>query len=66
MRGGPQWRGWTRTEALITDLVDAVNLNTIKTGNFKKPPKFTPWPRPTKKPKRPKTVADIRKHFGRG
>lgn len=66
MRGGAQFRGWTRTHDLLAGVYDAINANTVATGNFKKKPKIPPWPRPTRKPKRPKTVADIRKHFGRG
>lgn len=65
LRGGGEWRGWTRTHSLLADIYDAVNVNTRATGQWKKsPPKIPPWPRP--KVRRPRvTVAEIRSRFAR-
>lgn len=43
---------------ILADLIDAQNLNTAATGNFKKRPKFAPYPRPgADKPKNSKARA---------
>jgi len=43
---------------VMADLIDAQNLNTAATGNFKKRPKFAPYPRPgAEKPKNSKSRA---------
>lgn len=52
MRGGEDHVGWDQTTYLLADIFDALNQNTRASGNFKKPPKIPPYPRP-KKPYRP-------------
>lgn len=44
--GGRQYYGWGHDRALAAAVFDAINANTRMTGQFKKPPKFNPWPRP--------------------
>ena len=47
-RGG-DWKEYLGKDHLwfiMADLIDAQNLNTAATGNFKKKPKFAPYPRP--------------------
>ena len=46
MRGGEEHVGWDQGRFMLADLIDAVNQNTRACGNFKKPPKFQPFPRP--------------------
>jgi hypothetical protein len=48
--GGRQFFGWGQDRALLTELVDAVNINTRSTGNWKKgkAPDFPPYPRPSR------------------
>ena len=70
IRGGDEWRGWTRQVSILADLFDAQNLNTQATGQWKKkPPKFPEFPRPKqkqkgRKKKRGQTVADVRRMLG--
>lgn len=55
----------------LAGVVNAVNDNTIATGNFKKRPKIDPWPTPQviaaklkkKKESGPKTVKDLYRMF---
>lgn len=44
--GGRQFFGWGLDRSLAADTYDAVNINTIATGNFKKRPSVAPYPRP--------------------
>ena len=64
------WRAFmdiTREYYALAGIFNAVNTNTAATGNFKKRPKFDPWPTPhdlVKRDKeRPKTVADLYKRM---
>lgn len=67
MSGGPQFRGWGLTEAILADVFDAISMNTIVSGNWKRnPPKPPVYPRPTVKPKKPTTIAALRATFGQG
>ncbi len=65
VRGGGPVTGWTRLHGLLADLNDQVQINTMATGNFKRRPKFKPYPRPRARASRPVTVAGIRRQFGR-
>lgn len=49
---------------LTADLYDALNQNTRASGNFKKPPKIEPYPRPGKGKKKPKSLKDVVKLLG--
>ncbi|WP_198662478.1 hypothetical protein [Nocardiopsis sp. TNDT3] len=71
MRGGRQWRGWTRQVAVTADVFDAVNGTTRAAGRWKRhPPKIPPYPRPKpagkagKKTRRGQSIADVRRAFG--
>jgi len=46
---------------VMAGIYDAVNINTGATGNFKRPPKFKPWPMPQEiiKKSQPTTVATL-------
>lgn len=62
--GGMHLFGWDDTRYLLAGIYDALNLNTRSTGNWKKPPKFEPWPRPqakgrTEEGRKKVTVADL-------
>ncbi|ROR95518.1 hypothetical protein EDD28_0074 [Salana multivorans] len=46
MSGGPEHYGWGGNRHLLATIVDAIQINTIATGTYKKPPKFKPLPRP--------------------
>lgn len=60
--GGYQFRGWDTKTYALASIYDAINVNTVATGNFKKKPKIDPFPRPKKKkPKR--TVAQLHKQM---
>lgn len=48
---------------LLADLNDQVQVNTLATGQFKRRPKFQPWPRPSARSGRV-TVAGLRRQFG--
>lgn len=48
MRGGRQYYGWTQETEISAALYDAINQNTVATGNFKRKPKVDPFPRPKK------------------
>lgn len=50
-QGGPQHIGWGQDRHMLADLIDAIQQNTRATGNFKKPPKIKPYPRPKAAPK---------------
>ncbi|MEU7030047.1 hypothetical protein AB0A60_25620 [Streptomyces sp. NPDC046275] len=73
--GGREYFGWGQDRHLSADLYDAVNQNTRATGQWGKgkAPKIPAYPRPkvTKaekkkdKAKKPRTVAEIYKHFQR-
>lgn len=41
----PQNR-WSKTDELIVELIDSLQINTISTGHYKRQPEFTPYPRP--------------------
>ena len=49
-------------------IFNAVNGNTVATGNYKKRPKFDPWPTPhdivKKKAKKKTGLAEIERRFG--
>ena len=49
-------------------IINAVNGNTVATGNYKKRPKFDPWPTPhdivKKKAKKKTGLAEIERRFG--
>jgi hypothetical protein len=70
IRGGDEWRGWTRGTGVLADLYDALNVNTRATGQWKrKPPKIDPYPRPEqkkagKKKRRGQSIADVRRTLG--
>lgn len=46
-RGGREFYGWDENTYILADLFDALNTNTVATGNFKKPPKLPDYPRPS-------------------
>lgn len=46
VRGGPEHRGWTLDRHLQALTLDAINMNTINTGNYRRRPQFEPFPRP--------------------
>lgn len=68
MRGGRDWRGWTRTELLLADIYDAINANTRASGRWRrKPPTIPPYPRPKLRRgqrRRGQTIADVRRILG--
>lgn len=65
MRGGPEFRGWTRGVSVQADLYDAVMLNTQATGRWRKhPPKFKPYPRPRTRRSRMTKISDLRARYG--
>lgn len=66
IRGGRQFIGFTEDRQLRMSIFDAINANTIATGNFgKKRPKVKPWPRPQKRKSLGlNTIAGLRKHYG--
>lgn len=66
---GKQYHGWTREAAILADIYDAINNNTVASGNWrKKPPKIAPYPRPNQKTNTQKrqTIGDLRAMFGGG
>lgn len=71
MQGGEEhWRAFfeiTPEYYPLAGIFNAVNGNTVATGNFKKRPKFDPWPTPQdivkKKQGRRQTLSDIEKFF---
>lgn len=69
-QGGHEHFGWGVSRHLLADIYDAINQNTRATGNWKKPPKIKPWPRPRAKAdkgdKKPRTVADLFSTFSKG
>ncbi len=73
MQGNQHWRAFLDIGPMyyvLAGIFNAINGNTIATGNFKKRPKFDPWPTPQevvkKKSRRPKSVMDIYKKFTAG
>lgn len=73
MQGGKDLFGWGTERHLLADIYDAVNVNTRVSGQWKKgsEPKFSPWPRPSTKPKpapgekKKTTVRDLYELFSR-
>lgn len=72
--GGREYFGWGVDRAIAADTYDALNVNTRATGNWKKPPEFPTWPRPSDKKRttrteetaKPRTsVANLYKQFSR-
>ena len=68
---GDDWRDALdvdRSYYATANVVDAVNQNTIATGNWKKRPKFDPFPTPQseyeKKKKKPVTIFDLYRQMG--
>lgn len=68
--GGSQYFGWDPDRYMLADLIDAINNNTLATGNWKKGqvPKFQPYPRPEETAtdgsgKKRRSVKDIYRHF---
>lgn len=71
MRGGREWRGWTKQVELLADVFDAVNGTTRAAGRWKRrAPKIPPYPRPkpkgkaAKQARRGQSIADIRRQLG--
>lgn len=66
-QGGDQFLGWGTERHLFAEMYDALNFNTAATGNWrKKPPKFKPFPRPSKKlqgKKKKVSVLDLHRKF---
>jgi hypothetical protein len=67
VNGGKQHFGWGVDRHMRADLFDALNVNTKATGNFRKPPTFPLWPRPSHKqadaPKKKVSVRDLYRRF---
>lgn len=59
IEGGYEFLGWGTDRYALAAIYDAINSNTVATGNFKKKPKVDPFPRPKKKKKKKRTAADI-------
>lgn len=70
MRGGREWRGWTKQVELLADVYDAINVGTRATGRWKrKPPKIPAYPRPkgakgAAAKRRGQSIADVRRVLG--
>lgn len=72
-QNGPEWRGWNEDRHLLASIYDALNMNTLATGNWKKgkTPDIPPWPRPDKRvadrkdKKKKASVADLYGRFVR-
>lgn len=73
--GGRKLFGWSANRALLSDIFDAINLNTRATGMWDKgkAPKFPPAARPSIAPgsadpakPRATTVADLYQRFTKG
>ena len=70
MQDKEHWRtylGITQDYYVLAGIFNAINGNTAATGNFKKRPKFDPWPTPGDivKKRKPRTLADIERAFAR-
>ena len=64
--GNAEFRGWSKEARLLADLFDAVQANTMASGNWKNsPPKLKPYPRPAHRKRRMTTLADIKAMAGR-
>lgn len=52
--GGLEYLGWGENRALLANIYDALNQNTLVSGQWKKgkEPKFKPWPRPGERSKK--------------
>lgn len=65
IRGGKRWReyfGWGMDRAIAANLYDMQSVTARAAGNWKKPPKFKPMPRPwdaSNEPKKPVTLEDL-------
>lgn len=65
MQGGREFFGWGTDRYMAADTYDALNVNTIATGQWKKgkKPDIPPWPRPKKdairEKKKPVSVRDV-------
>ena len=60
--GGEQFLGWGTERHILASIFDAISVNTVVSGNWKKsPPKPEPFPRPkvVQKKKKKATVADL-------
>lgn len=58
MNGGREHYGWGADRSINADIFDAINQNTRATGNWKRPPKIPPYPRPESKgPEKKKPVS---------
>lgn len=63
--GGRDFFGWGLDRYMAADLYDALNMNTVATGQWKKkPPKIDPYPRPKppkveRDPSKPVSVLDL-------
>lgn len=55
-RGGWEFYEWDQDTYLLADIYDAVMQNTALTGQWKKPPKIDPWPRPVREDLKPKVT----------
>lgn len=61
-RGGDkahEWLGVTAEYRLLAHIVDAININTRATGNYRTPPKFEPWPLPERRQEKKRRVSDL-------
>lgn len=61
--GGKQMFGWGLDRYMLADVYDALNLNTVATGNFTKRPKLPSYPRP-KSTKKAKSDLEKRRPIG--
>lgn len=51
-RGGWEFYGWGVDREIRATTFDALSVNTVVTGNWKKPPKPISWPRPVEQKKK--------------
>lgn len=77
MQDKEYWRAYqdiTPDYYVLAAIVNAINTNTGARGNFKKPPKFDPFPLPEilarkarkKAKQKPRTLEDLHRMFTRG
>lgn len=61
IQGGPEFSGWGVDRHLAASIFDALNQNTVATGQWKKVPKIDPFPRPgdAKEKEKPPSLRDI-------
>lgn len=68
--GGSRYLGWSEDRMILAAILDAINDNTLVSGDWPKGkrPKFKPWPRPWDedkgKSKKKRTVKDLFRMFG--